>query len=255
MIIKPVRTKKFIPPKDSLEDLVEAIAENLTEKSIVVVTSKVIAICEGRCIPLEEYNSDKKELAKKEADLYLEQQITPNASWMHTIKDGVLIGSAGIDKSNGNGFFILWPKDPKASVKKLYELLKIRTKIRDFGIVITDSHTLPFRRGLMGFSIAYFGFKPLIDDRGKEDLFGYEMHLAQRNVPDTLAASAVFLMGESGEQTPVAIISDLPEQVEFIDHEYVGEGIFSTYEIEPEEDIYWLFYGAVDWKKGGGGIK
>lgn len=243
-----------MPPKDNLGDLIAVVAKQLKEKSVVVITSKVVAICEGRCVPLTDYNSDKKELAKKEAELYLEQQITPDASWMHTIKDGVLIGSAGIDKSNGNGFFILWPKNSKASAKKVYKLLKKQSGVKDFGVVITDSHTLPFKRGLMGFAIAYFGFKPLIDDRGKNDLFGYEMHLAQRNVPDTLAASAVFLMGESGEQTPVAIISDLPKEIEFIDHEYLGKGIFSSYEIKPEEDIYWLFYGAAKWNKGQGGV-
>lgn len=254
MKVLPIKTKKFIPPKDNLEDLINPISKKLKEKSIVVITSKVVAICEGRCVLQTEFGGNKKELAKKEAELYLEQVINPNASWMHTIKNGLLVGSAGIDKSNSAEYFTLWPKNPNASAKKIYKLLKEKTKIKDFGVVITDSHTLPFRRGLLGFSISYFGFKPLIDDRGKKDLFGYEMHLAQRNIPDTLATAAVFLMGESGEQTPAAIVTDLPKDIQFMDKEYKGKGIFSSFEIDPKEDIYWTFYGAVKWKKGGGGV-
>lgn len=255
MIIKVIKTKKFIPPKDNLADLINPIVPKLKERSIVVITSKVVAICEGRCVLQTKYKGDKKELAKKEAEFYLEQVINPNASWMHTIKKGLLVGSAGVDKSNSGNYFTLWPKDPSNSAKKIYKLLKEKTGVKDFGVVITDSHTLPFRRGLLGFSIAYFGFKPLIDDRGKKDLFGYEMHLAQRNIPDTLAAAAVFIMGESGEQTPIAIVTDLPKEIEFLDKEYKPKGIFSSFEIEPKEDIYWTFYGAVNWKKGGGGIE
>lgn len=254
MRVKAIKTKKFVPPKDNLGDLIDVVAKHLRERSIVVVSSKVIAICEGRCVPQEEYNGDKEKLAQKEADLYLEkQEFLPTHSWMHTIKDGILIASAGIDKSNSKDYFVLWPKNPQASAELIYKELKKLTQIKDFGVVISDSHTIPFRRGLVGLCIAYFGFKPLIDERGTPDIFGEPLHVAQRNVPDSMAVAAVYNMGEGGQQTPVALISDIPD-VEFIDHEYKTQDSLSVYEIPMDEDIYKVFFLAPKWKKGQGGV-
>lgn len=254
MNIRPIKTKKFLPPKDNLDDLIDVISQNLKEKDIAIITSKVVSICEGRCIPVSEYET-KQELGKVESDLHYTFEFAKDHTVLLTLKNGILIASAGADKSNGNGYYTLWPKDPKASAKKIYKLIKEKTNLKEFGVVITDSHTLPFRRGLMGFSIAYFGFKPLIDDRGKKDLFNYEMHMTQRNIPDTLSAAAVFLMGESGEQTPVAVVSDLPPEIEFTDQEYKPRGEYSSFEIPFDEDIYSVFFKSVKWEKGGGGVK
>lgn len=255
MNIKPIKTKKFIPPRDSLDDLIDVISKNLKEKSVAVISSKVVAICEGRCVLQDEYDGDKEELAKKEADLYLsKQEFIPTHSWMHTIKNGILIASAGIDKSNSKNYFVLWPKDPEKSAEEIYQKIEKKTGLKEFGVVITDSHTIPFRRGLTGLCIAYFGFEPLIDERGEPDIFGHPLAVAQRNVPDSLAVAGVFLMGEAGEQTPVAIISDIPV-IKFIDKKYKPKDEFSVYEIPISEDIYGIFFNAPKWKKGGGGIK
>ena len=45
---------------------------------------------------------------------------------------------------------------------------------------------------------------------GKKDLFGRKNRFTQSNIADALAASAVVVMGEGNEQTPVAIIRNSP---------------------------------------------
>ena len=173
MIITPIKTRKLIPPKDDLLSVIRESIPSLKEKSVLVITSKVISIWEGRCIA-KELVPDKDKLIVAEADLYLPR--TGPFQWvMHTIKNNVFIPTSGIDESNGNGFYILWPKNPKHTAKKLYEWVRETYRVRECGIIITDSHTIPLRRGVMGISLAHYGFSPLNDYRGKEDLFGREL--------------------------------------------------------------------------------
>ena len=73
MKVQAIKTRPIIPPKD---DLLYVIKEsffglNLKEKSIIVVTSKVVAIWQGRCIKISEV-ANKDELIIKEADLYID---------------------------------------------------------------------------------------------------------------------------------------------------------------------------------------
>jgi F420-0:gamma-glutamyl ligase len=105
------------------------------------------------------------------------------------------------------------------------------------------------RRGLVGISIAYFGFKPLYDYRGTTDLFGRELKVSLANIPDSLAAGAVFNMGEGPEQTPVVLISDLPKSIKFINTIYKPTRKFSTFEVPMEEDLFKPFLTSVPWKK------
>ena len=64
---------------------------------------------------------------------------------MLTMKNNILIPTAGIDESNGKGYYILWPKDPYQSAKKIYNFIKQEFKLNNFGIIISDSHCVPLR--------------------------------------------------------------------------------------------------------------
>ncbi len=247
MNITPIKTRKFLPPKDRLEDLIEAITPHLEENSIIAITSKVISICEGRCV--KEGETTKDELVEKEADMYLPRDFTPQGKRIHSIKNGIIISAAGIDESNGNGYFILWPSDPKQSAQTIYQQLKNRTKIQNLGVIITDSNAVPFRRGIVGISIAHYGFVPLRDYRGEPDIFGREMIYSQTNIPDSLAAAAVLAMGEAAEQTPLAIIKNLKDYVHFAET-YDTSKIYSTFEVPFEEDMFHPFFASAPWKKG-----
>lgn len=245
MLIKAIKTRKFIPPKDDLWELLSAV-KSLKENCVVVVTSKVVSIGEGRCISITKV--DKDELIKQEADKYLPRKFVPEELVMYTLKNNMLIASAGIDESNGNGYFILWPKNPNKSAKNIWQFLKNKFKLKNLGVIITDSRLIPLRGGVVGYSIGYFGFKPIKDYRGKIDLFGREFQMETSNIPDSLASAAVLEMGEGKESKPIAIISDIPE-IQFTNNETKNSG----FEIEEKKDVFYPFLSSVKWVKGGSG--
>lgn len=244
MIVRSIKTRKFLPPKDDLWDLLSSI-KSLKENTVLAVTSKVVSIGEGRCIPVRDF-PDKDQLVVKETDKYLPREMAPHGLVMHTIKNNTLVASAGIDESNGNSFYILWPKDPFKSAKKIWQFLTKKFKVKNLGVVITDSRLVPLRRGVVGVAIGYFGFLPLRDYRGKKDLFGRKFVMETSNLPDSLATAAVLEMGEGAEQTPLAIISDIP-YIKF-------SKTFHEFKIPEEEDMFYPLLSAVKWKKGGEGI-
>lgn len=250
MHVKRVKTRKFMPPKDDLWELLNSI-NKLKENSVVAITSKVVSIGEGRCIPIEQF-PDKDKLAIKEADKYLPREAVPHGLIMHTIKNNIFVASAGIDESNGNGYYILWPKDPQASAKQIWNYLRKKFQVKNIGVIITDSRLIPLKRGVLGIAIGYFGFKPLKDYRGKMDIFGREFKMETSNMPDSLATAAVIEMGEGDEQTPLATITDIPdiEFVKTLPKEKKGEYLFK---IPEREDIFYPLFSAVKWSKGGSG--
>lgn len=244
-----IKTRNFIPPKDSMEDLLFSI-QSLDENSVVAITSKVISICEGRCIPLDKITKD--ELAIKEADKYIARELSPNGWVLHTIKNNMLIASAGVDESNGANYFILWPKNPQKSAKIIWEILTKKFKLKNLGVIITDSRLVPLRRGVVGISIGFFGFKPLKDYRGVEDLFGRKLKMETSNMPDSLATVAVLEMGEGSEGRPISIISEIPD-IKFISEEFIPKTVDDSFEIPEKEDMFYPFLSKASWKKGGGG--
>jgi putative folate metabolism gamma-glutamate ligase len=251
MIIKTIKTKILNPPKDDLLAAIGKSLKSLKEKDIVVITSKVVSIWQGRCVPAKNYpNKDK--LVMREADFYLPRECTPGAWCMHTMKNNVFIPSAGIDESNASGHYILWPRGVKNVARQLWGWLRERYCVKEIGVIITDSHTIPLRRGVLGISLAHCGFVPLRDYRGKPDIFGRELKMTQTNVADGLAAAAVVLMGEGSECTPLAIVRDAPF-IQFCERPLKPQKPFSSFEIKTEEDLYYPLLSAVPWRKGENG--
>lgn len=250
MIVKAVKTRKFLPPKDNLWELLGGSIKSLRENSVVAITSKIVSIGEGRCKQIDKVTKD--EIAIREADNYIPRELAPGELILHTIKNNMLIASAGVDESNGGNFYILWPKDPYSSAKKIWKFLKNKFKVKNLGVIITDSRLVPMRRGVVGIAISYLGFKPLKDYRGKKDLFGREFKMETSNFPDSLASAAVLEMGEGSESKPIVIITDVPN-LEFIQKKYKPKSLDDSFEIISEEDMFYHFLSAVKWKKGGSG--
>ena len=75
---------------------------------------------------------------------------------------------------------------------------------KNFGVLITDSHTTPLRRGVTGIALSYWGFSGVQNKVGTPDLFGRTLKMTHVNLADAFAAAAVLVMGESNESTPVA---------------------------------------------------
>jgi F420-0:gamma-glutamyl ligase len=202
---------------------------------------------------MERY-SDKDELTIREADLYLPRKFVPGAWVMHTMKNNVFIPSAGIDESNAAGYYILWPWDVKRTAKELWSWLRKKYHVKDLGVIITDSHTIPLRRGVLGISLAHYGFEPLKDYRETPDLFGRLLKMTQTNIADGIAAAAVMLMGEGKEGTPLCIIKDVP-WVRFVSKPVKSKKSFSSFEIKTKEDLYYPLLSRAPWRKGKGGKK
>ena len=128
-------------------------------------------------------------------------------------------------------------------------MLSKKYKVKNVGIIITDSHTIPLRRGVLGISLAHYCFNPLKDYRDKPDLFGRIFKMTQTNIAYGLAAASVVIMGEGSESTPIAIISDIP-WVKFVSKPKKSKLPFSSFEIKTKEDLYYPLFSSVPWRKG-----
>ncbi len=201
----PVRTRVLTPPQD---DLLVALAEALPplrEKDVLLVSSKVVAIDEGRTVKVGE--ADKAALASASADL-----IIPRSYWSSplSVVHHTFLGDAGIDESNGNGYLVLLPENIFASAERLRIWLQATYQLKEIGVIITDSRSSPFRFGATGVALGWAGIVPIEDCRGRADLFGREIKYEKANVVDGLAAGANVLMGEVDECIPVVIARDIP---------------------------------------------
>lgn len=203
----------------------------LQEGDIVLITSKVVAIHQGRCILVSEV-PDKDTLVRREAEKYLERDRTAKYPVMLTIKHHTLIASAGIDESNANGYYILWPEHIQRTAKEIWEYICHKHNIGKLGVIITDSRSLPLRWGVLGVAIGFWGFEPTIDLLGKEDIFGRKLTMTRQNIPDAIAALGVYLMGESNESTPLLLVREFPNIV------YTGRDVSEQFWVEPKDDMY-----------------
>lgn len=246
MKIFTIKTNKIDPTdKHNLYSLLDTYLACLREKSILAVTSKIVSICEGKTVKIGKIS--KRKLVKKEAEYYLSNEDYPQ-SIMLTIKNNILIPTAGVDESNGNGYYILWPVNPQKTANKIREYLKKRFKLQDVGVIITDSKTSPLRWGTTGIALTHSGFSALNDYIGTKDIFGRQLKVTKANVADALAVCAVLLMGEGSEQTPFVIAEDLPF-IRFQNRNPSKKEI-KELKINLEDDIYAPLLKSVRWQKG-----
>lgn len=208
MIIRPIHTRVF-KEHEPLVDFILNHIKQIPEKSVLVITSKIVALAEGRVVTINS-ESAKEQLIRTESEWALRTKYV----WL-TIKDGMVMASAGIDESNADGKLILLPKDSFKTAHALRKQLQRKFKLKNLGILITDSRTIPLRAGVTGVALGYAGFKGLRDYCGTPDIFGRPFKFSRTNVADSLATTAVFLMGEGNEQFPLALITQAP--IEFCD--------------------------------------
>ena len=123
------------------------------------------------------------------------------------------MASAGIDASNANNHYVLWPTAPNESAAEIGRRLRREHGVDKLGVILTDSHCTPMRRGTTGISIGFYGFDALHDYRGKPDIFGRSLAVSVANRVDALAAAAVGLMGEGAECIPAVVIRGWPDLV------------------------------------------
>ncbi|MFA6386404.1 MAG: coenzyme F420-0:L-glutamate ligase [Candidatus Paceibacterota bacterium] len=224
MKVIPIKTKIFRENEDLIKFIVSHI-KKLEENSILVVTSKIVALSEGRVVIAKDEKT-REEIIKKESQFMMRTKYT----WL-TIKDGMVMASAGVDESNADGKIVLLPKDSfKAAIEIRNKLLKYY-KVKNLGILITDSRLMPLRAGVVGVALGYSGFKGVKNYIGHKDLFGRKLKFSRTDVADSLATASVYLMGEGNECQPLAVITDC--KVEFKNKIDKNE-----LKIDIKEDIY-----------------
>lgn len=246
MIVRPIKTDKVLPGKKPLLDILDEFITDLKEGSVVIISSKILALCENRVLPAD--SVDKEELIKRESDYYLPATIS-KYGYHFTILRNTLIAVAGIDESNSGGdYYVLWPKDPQKSANQIRRHLADRFKLKKLGVIVSDSTSMPMRRGTIGIPIGYSGFKSTNNYVGTPDLFGRDFTVSHGGVAIGLAATGVLAMGEGTEQTPIVVVEDLP-LISFQDRDPSPDELSEFY-IDLNEDLYAPFITKADWQKG-----
>ena len=216
----PVRADRKSSSFDLRELVNRQIGAGLQDGDVLVISSKFMAISEGRVVSLQsilpgtharklstEYDipAELCELILKESD----EIIGGVPGFILTLRDGLLTPNAGIDKSNIElGRVVLYPTDPLRSAVEIIEAVKSQYGIR-IGIVVSDSRLMPTRMGTTGVALAAAGFAAIRDVRGQPDLFGHPLKVTKQAIADDLCSGAQLVMGEANESTPIVIVKGL----------------------------------------------
>jgi len=232
LTLTPLRGIPLVHPG---EDLVEIILQGLAvskielqEGDILVVAQKIVSKSEGRLVNLvsvqpSEAALEYATLTGKDPRL-VELNLLESRSVLRT-RPGTMIvehrlgfvcANAGIDHSNvaGEGspeeeWVLLLPEDPDATARRLCQRLG-EVSGKKLGVLIIDSHGRAWRLGTVGVAIGLAGVPGLVDLRGREDLFGYQLRITEVGAADELAAAASLVMGQAGEATPVVHVRGFP---------------------------------------------
>jgi coenzyme F420-0:L-glutamate ligase/coenzyme F420-1:gamma-L-glutamate ligase len=227
MEIHAIKTPIIKPNDDLVQiamDSLNSAGFTLNEKDILVFAETVVGTAQNRVLDYSEIKSASDEalkLGKKyKLDPKFVQIILEEADVvlggvegvLLTEKDGVLIANAGIDQSNSGGLskYVFFPRDPQGTAAEIRQKLMQIKKIKNLGIIIADSRVQPMKRGVIGVAIGVSGFEPIIDIRGKKDLFGRVLKFKTISIVDDLSSAAETVIGEADEQTPIALIRNAP---------------------------------------------
>lgn len=245
MRITPVKTYRIRANEKTIFNILDTNLKKLPENSVVAITSKIISLCEGSVVKVG--SVDKETLVKQESTYYLPKEVNP-FRFNFTITKNTLIASAGIDESNGDGYFTLWPHDPQKSANDICAYLKLKHKKKHIGVIVVDSKSTPLRWGTVGTTIAHSGFIGKNNYIGKKDLFDYKIRFTNAAIAEGLGAAAVLTMGEGSESTPIAIITEIPF-VQFTQKNPTKKELSTTY-LNLDTDLFAPLLKKVPWKKG-----
>jgi F420-0:gamma-glutamyl ligase len=188
MKVTPLKTEIIRANSMSMEDILSRSFCCVPENSIIAISSKIISLCEGRVV--KPGNCIRDEIIEAEADLFLPKGDNKYNVYL-TVKNHILIPNAGVDESNSDGYYVLWPKDPQASAQRCWEFIRKYFHVANVGVIIADSTDTPLKWGVTGVSIAHCGFASVNSKIGSTDLFGRRMSMTKINVANGLAAAAV----------------------------------------------------------------
>ena len=229
-------------------EIIKRAVKKMPDESVLVVTSKIISFCQNRIVEkTTDDKAEKHDLVKKEADFYLDSH-SSKYNIMLTIKEDILAVNAGIDESNADDKYVLWPKNLQKTTNDVWRFLKKHYRLKHVGVVVTDSRTIPLRWGVVGTAISHCGFQALHDYRGQPDLFGRELKMSQINVVEAIAVAAVLEMGEAAEQTPLCLVEKITK-IKF-QNRLPTKKELQDLTIDLKDDVYSPLLTSVNWKSG-----
>lgn len=228
----------LIQPGDDVAALLlecmAASGQSLNAGDIIVMAQKIVSKAEGRLVRLRDVQPGERaqQIAEKTGkDPRVVQVILDDSNAVVRARPGLLVteqrhgwvcANAGVDRSNiapdgDEDVLAMLPLDGDASAAavraRLAELMGVSPDAAP-PVLINDSHGRAWRVGTMGVCIGCDGLPPIWDQRGRHDLFGYELRGSEECIADELCAAASLLMGQSDEATPIVIVRGyrLPDQ-------------------------------------------
>jgi coenzyme F420-0:L-glutamate ligase/coenzyme F420-1:gamma-L-glutamate ligase len=184
---------------------------------IVVLAETAVATSEGNVIRLTDITptpraielSENYDMDPETTEVVLRESnsiVGGIPGFLLCMKGGTLMPNAGVDASNAPpGCVTPLPANPNASARRIRDEIQKATGAK-IGVIIADSRTHAMRAGCSGVAIGCAGIPSVIDDRGRNDLFGRKLEVTKRAVADNISSAAELVMGEADECTPAAII-------------------------------------------------
>ena len=204
------------------DDIAMIICErfDLHDHDIVTIASTIVAKAEGRVVDLSDIVPSDRAITiaeQNDGDPRLVQVVLDESReillespfLLVETQNGNVCVNAGVDGSNIDGdCVLLLPEDSDKSAKRIRDEIYAMTT-RKVSVIITDTNGRAFRDGQTGVAIGISGITPTRDWRGRCDLFGKVLEVANEAVVDEIAGAANLLFGEGGDGTPVVVVRGL----------------------------------------------
>ncbi len=205
---------------DIASQIVDAAATSgspISDRDVVVITSKIVSKAEGCAIELDEvepsafarawaqrWEKDPRvvEVVLRESKRII-RQIGPVL--ITETHHGFCCANSGVDQSSSgaHGRVLVLPKDSDSSARRF------RARFAELGVdvsvVISDTFGRPWREGQTDVAIGIAGMNPLYSYIGQHDPHGHEFRVQEICVADELAAAAELVKGNTS-RVPVAVI-------------------------------------------------
>jgi coenzyme F420-0:L-glutamate ligase/coenzyme F420-1:gamma-L-glutamate ligase len=211
-----------VRPGDDLGDwAADAFREaglRVQEGDVLVVAHKVVSVAEGRVVRLAEVQPSQaavrwaQETGKdpRVVELVLRESVEVVRARPGLLltrhRLGFVCANGGVDRSNaGPDCAVLLPADPDASARRMQQALRQHFGCT-VGVLVADTHGRAHREGAVGVCVGLAGLEPLLDHRGRRDLYGYVLTSSVEAVADELASAATLLMGQADEGRPLVLV-------------------------------------------------
>jgi coenzyme F420-0:L-glutamate ligase len=224
LALRPVVAERASAKFNISRTIDELVGEELRDGDVLVISSKYIAISEGRVVPLNGVTPSVEarsmgilyrmsprlcELILRESDFV----VGGVPGFVLAGRDGLLTPNAGIDKSNiEHGKVVLYPRRPEESADRIREAIRFSRGV-EVAVVVCDSRLMPTRRGTTGVALASSGLESVVDLRGRKDLFGKKLKVTSQAIADDLSSAAELILGESNESVPIVLVRGLNQRM------------------------------------------